>query len=323
MSPVKCLPVDYGVMTHASSVLHSGADAFSFDSGTNSANCPAQLKPRKFFKSRAADDVAKPSSNIQNASSLPNCVEYPSNIEVCGSTNLFPGSSGNVGYLSTSYTSPSAKTTKRGRGRPKGTRTSSPRGTTSVVAKSNPGRSTTTRGRRRAKGNRSIRGQPSGRGKRKRPQWEGESEEEESASSEMDEPTATVEVDPEQEDDNGVHEQIEKKNGTESDEVECKEEPKPPIKLRIIRRNDTNAFVSEVDTEADRNATSELISSPCVDASNKEVPLTLNCQLKDIDIKQEPPKEETSIPMETAINIKSDPICSPNLEVSKKVDRSH
>ena len=312
MSPVKCLPLDYGIVNQPSSVLNSGIDAFSFESGANSnsaSSCPTQPKPRKFFKSRATEDATKNSSGVQNASQLSSCVDYPPNIgEIHSGANLYPAASGGVGYLSPNYTSPTSKTpTKRGRGRPKGTRTASPRGSTTATYKPSPAKSTTSRGRRgRAKSGRSVRGQQSsGRGKRKRPEWEGESEseeEEEAVNSELEEPIASVaEADVEEEEDDQI-EEIESKNGTENcEEVESKEEPKPPIKLRIIRRNDTNAFVSKVGTGPD-DVKSELVSTtPVIEMSTKEIPKVFESSKHvDVPIPHEnpatpelPPKKES------------------------------
>lgn len=298
MSPVKCLPVDYGMGTQTSTVLNSGIDAFSFDPGVNStASCPAQPKPRKFFKSRATEDVTKNSSNVQNSSLHPSCVDFPLNHgEIQSGANLYPAVSGGVGYLSPTYTSPTLKTsTKRGRGRPKGTRITSPRGSATATYKPNPGRGGTARGRRRAKGNRTGRGQQSGgRGKRKRPQWEGESEseeEDEAVSSELEEPTASA-VEAEEEEQES--EELENKNGEEyCDEIESKEEPKPPIKLRIIRRNDTNAFVSKVGSEPESVESDSLSTTPTTEISKQESLEMLESEDKDVDLQPAPTEPET------------------------------
>ena len=301
---MKCLPVDYG--SHTSTGLNSGVDAFSFEPGANSTtNCPAQPKPRKFFKSRAAEDVTKSTSNVQNASLLSNCADYPLNHgEILSGTNLYPAVSGGVGYLSPTYTSPTSKlTTKRGRGRPKGTRTTSPRGSSTTSSyKPNSTRGVTTRGRRRVKSNRSVRGQQSSaRGKRKRAKWEGESEsedEEEEVSSELEEPVLSArEAEPddegenhedkdenqEDEEENQEDEELGSKNGLNClDNI--KEECKPPIKLRIIRRNDTNAFVSKVGTETDK--VSSVIITPFVtDMTKQEISKSLERTNKnDVDM---------------------------------------
>lgn len=280
MSPVKCLPVDYGMPNQISTVMNSSLDAFSFDSGANSgATIPSVPRPRKFFKSRATEDVAKNPASLSSSSSLQlsNCVDYPLNQgEVHSGANF----GGGIGYLSPTYTSPTAKTpAKRGRGRPKGTKTVSPRGVASNRTNSARG-ATTGRGRRRGRNNRTVRGQAGGRGKRKRPQWEGESEEEEepeqepeeedepeqeeeqeeeTAGSELDEPMVSA-VDPDEEEQAGTDDFL-NKNG--SDGVDgIKEEAKPPIKLRIIRRNDTDAFVSKVDSVPDDGSAEMAAASP-------------------------------------------------------------
>lgn len=336
MSPVKCLPVDYGMASHTSTGLNSGVDAFSFDPGANSTtNCPVQPKPRKFFKSRAAEDVTKTTSNVQNASLLSNCVDYPLNHgEILSGANLYPAVSGGVGYLSPTYTSPTSKVTlKRGRGRPKGTRTTSPRGSSTAASyKPNSARGATPRGRRRVKSNRSVRGQQSGgRGKRKRAKWEGESEseeeeEEDAASSELEEPVLSArEVEPDDEEENQEDkeeiqqdeeenqedEELESKNG-----LDClsnsKEECKPPIKLRIIRRNDTNAFVSKVGTETD-NVSSEIITTPVTDMTKQEISKSLERTNKN-DVNMIAEKERTISP-EAPIKRES-PEHYPTMEVS-------
>lgn len=330
MSPVKCLPVDYGVTSHTSTGLSSGIDAFNFEPGANSTtNCPAQPKPRKFFKSRATEDVTKATANVQNPSILTSCVDYPLNHgEILSGANLYPAVSGGVGYLSPTYTSPTSKlTTKRGRGRPKGTRTTSPRGSSTATSyKPNAARGATPRGRRRVKSNRSVRGQQAGgRGKRKRAKWEGESEseeeeeEEEAVSSELEEPIASAkEVEPEEEEENQEDEEenqedeeLESKNG-----LDCldssKEECKPPIKLRIIRRNDTNAFVSKVGTETD-NVTNDLMTPPVTDLPKQEIPKALECTNKiDVNVHAE---NERVISPEVPVK-KESPEHYPAMEVS-------
>nr|CAG4646816.1 EOG090X017M [Megafenestra aurita] len=213
--------------------------------------------------------------------------------------------------LCLAYTSPTSKlTTKRGRGRPKGTRTTCPRGPTTATYKPSPGRGATTRGRRRAKGNRTIRGHQSvGRGKRKRSQWENESEseeEEETASSELEEPAASLgEIGLYEEEEQETEEQ-ENKNGAESfDELESKEEPKPPIKLRIIRRNDTDAFVSKVDSESN-NVTDEMLSdTPATVFSNQLSPKMLEHFDKDADIQPILSEQDTSISQQLPIKRES------------------
>ncbi len=330
MSPVKCLPIDYGIGNQTSTVLSSTVDAFSFETGTNSTTtttCPTQPKPRKFFKSRATEDATKNSSNVQNASQISSLADYPSNLgEIHSGANLYSAASGGVGYLSPTYASPSSKIPpKRGRGRPKGTRTTSPRGSTTTTYKPSPARGATSRGRRgRAKTGRSIRGQPSSaRGKRKRPQWEGESEseeeeeeEEEAASSELEEPEAPVpEADPEEEE---QADEEEGKNGMEEEEEEetqSKEEPKPPIKLRIIRRNDTNAFVSKVGTgpENVQNAKAELVSTiPLTDVSKEEIPKVLDSSNKHVGM---PTEQEMPITPEL-IAKRDSPEHYPSMQVS-------
>jgi len=339
MSPVKCLPVDYGMTSHMSTGLSSGIDAFSFEPGANNTtNCPAQPKPRKFFKSRATEDVTKTTTNVQNPSLLSNCVDYPLNHgEILSGANLYPAVSGGVGYLSPTYTSPTSKvTTKRGRGRPKGTRTASPRGSSTTTSyKPNAARGATPRGRRRVKSNRSVRGQQSGgRGKRKRAKWEGESEseeeeeEEEAVSSELEEPVASAkEAEPdeeeeeenqeyrdenqEDEEENQEDEELESKNG-----LDCldnsREECKPPIKLRIIRRNDTNAFVSKVGTEPD-NVTSDFVTPPVTDLPKQEFSKSLECTNKfDVTIH---PENERALSPEVPIK-KESPEHYPVMEVS-------
>lgn len=314
MSPVKCFPSDFGVSPQNSSGLNSGINAFSFENATNStATCSTQPKPRKFFKSRAAEDPTKNTSSYQNSSLHSSCVDFPLNHgEVHSGANIYPATSSGVGYLSPpAYTSPTSKlTTKRGRGRPKGTRTTCPRGPTTATYKPSPGRGATTRGRRRAKGNRTIRGHQSvGRGKRKRSQWENESEseeEEETASSELEEPAASLgEIGLYEEEEQETEEQ-ENKNGAESfDELESKEEPKPPIKLRIIRRNDTDAFVSKVDSESN-NVTDEMLSdTPATVFSNQLSPKMLEHFDKDADIQPILSEQDTSISQQLPIKRES------------------
>lgn len=321
MSPVKCLPVEYGLTSHTSTALNTGLDAFNFEPGVNTTtNCTAQPKPRKFFKSRAVEDVTKNTSNVQNSSQSSNFVDYPSNHgEILGSANFYPASSGGVGYLSPTYTSPTSKTTtKRGRGRPKGARVTSPRGSAVATSyKPNPGRGVAPRGRRRVKNNRSVRGQQSGgRGKRKRAKWEGESESEgeeeeeeeeaeaEAANSELEEPLTLVrETDLDEKE-----EKLERNNGVDSLN-DSKEECKPPIKLRIIRRNDTNAFVSKVGTEPDKE-TSEIVTPPVIEMPKEEVSLPVECPEKVVDV---PTEEKMAISPEVPIKRESPEHC-PSIE---------
>lgn len=267
VSPVKCLPGDYGAsnLITTPAVLSSGNDAFSFEAGINSATvsaAPLQPKPRKFFKSRGSDDLAKGAASSQNASVNSNAyTDYPTRqTDNVGSENLnlYASTAGNVGYISPTYSSPANKASgKRGRGRPRGSRSSaSPRrSTTGVVPKPASTRGTS-RGKRRNKTNRSVRGQHgAGRAKRKRAQWEeSESEEEEeAASSEMEEPEEelgeAVENEPvdEENDNDEEEEETWEHNGAERYPEEDK--PKPPIKL-IIRRNDAAAFVSKVESQS-------------------------------------------------------------------------
>lgn len=258
LSPVKCVPGEYGFSHTTASSLSSGIDAFNFESGINSGsavNGPTQPKPRKFFKSRATEDTSKNSISVQNPSSH-SYGDFP----MITSDNVASSihATASVGYFSpSSKTSMNKTPPKRGRGRPKGSRNTSPRSSavnTYKPAAVNPGRGAS-RGRRRSKGNRTVRGQQvSGRGKRRRPEWEqSESEEEDAASSDGDEqeeqPTSQVEENVEEEEEED-EEELSNKNGSEhcADEEENKKEPKPPIKLRIIRQNDTNAFVSKVGT---------------------------------------------------------------------------
>ncbi|XP_059351201.1 protein wings apart-like isoform X2 [Daphnia carinata] len=322
MSPIKCIPVEYGLASHTSTALNTGLDAFNFETGVNTTtNCTAQPKPRKFFKSRAVEDVTKNPSNVQNSSQSSNCIDYPSNHgEILGNTNFYPASSGGVGYLSPTYTSPTSKiTTKRGRGRPKGARVSSPRGSAAVTSyKPNPGRGVAPRGRRRVKNNRSVRGQQSsGRGKRKRAKWEGESEseeeeveeEEDAANSELEEPLTLVrEADLEEEEEIQEEEKMERNNGVENLN-DSKEECKPPIKLRIIRRNDTNAFVSKVGTEADK-VTSEIATPPVIEMPKEEVSLPVECPEKVFNV---PVEEKMAISPEVPTKRESPEHC-PSIE---------
>ena len=190
------------------------------------------------------------------------------------SSNLY-AAAGSVGYISPEYESPSSKTqVKRGRGRPRGSRNTSPRGSAPSTIKSATGRGGP-RGRRRS--NRAVRGQHGiGRGKRKRPEWEESESEEEVLSSEPEElehfePSQATNAEPmeqeveeeeegevegeEEEGEGETEEGQEEEEENSEDPFEQKdfEEPKPPIKLRIIRRNDTNAFVSKVGIETIEN----------------------------------------------------------------------
>ena len=267
-------------------------DAFSFESG-GQANCPVQPKPRKFFKSRATEDTSKNPQSVQNPSIIASSyVDFSLNHTDHLGSGL-PSVAGSVGYLSPTYKTPANKIPlKRGRGRPKGSRNTSPRSTavntyTKAVGVT-PGRGAP-RGRRRSKGNRTIRGQQaSGRGKRRRPEWEqSESEQEEEeeplSSDDVDEQEEPASQAVEEEEDLEEKEGEENKNGdTEhyADEEDNKEELKPseiakppPIKLRIIRQNDTNAFVSKVGTgSVHSNSESNLpIAEEIPQTSNKEV----------------------------------------------------
>jgi len=263
LSPVKCMPGDYGFSSTTASSIGSGIDAFNFESGVTSgsvANCPTQPKPRKFFKSRATEDTSKNASSVQNPSSH-SYVDFPMITSDNITSNIHAAAS--VGYLSPPSKTLMNKTPpKRGRGRPRGSRNTSPRSSavnTYKPAAVNPGRGAP-RGRRRSKGNRTIRGQQgSGRGKRRRAEWEqSESEEEDAASSDGEDQEvklpshAEENVEEEEEEEEEEDEELSNKNGSEQcveeEENKPEEEPKPPIKLRIIRQNDTNAFVSKVGT---------------------------------------------------------------------------
>lgn len=189
-SPVKCFQSDY-VSTNAQ-VSNSANNAYSFEAKSEGSteNIPLQPKPRKFFKSRATEDSSKAVVSGSNASrgvkgtavlsnSFPDY--HLNNAEFSSSSSVYAGS-GNVGYISPTYSSSTSKSpAKRGRGRPKGSRTTSPRGS----SKASTGRGTS-RGRRRA--GRSVRGQQgAGRGKRKRQEWEQSESEEDLVSSDPEE----------------------------------------------------------------------------------------------------------------------------------------
>jgi len=282
-SPVKCFQSDY-VNTN-SQIPNSGSSAnsaYSFESKSEGSteNVPALPKPRKFFKSRATEDSSKAvasggsaSRSVKGSAALSNSFPdyHMNNTEFSSSSNVY-AASGNVGYISPTYSASSSKSpAKRGRGRPRGSRTTSPRGS---LGSSKP---VTTRGasRGRRRSGRSVRGQQgAGRGKRKRQEWEQSESEEDVVSSEPEdfEPKPSYSYPAEQvmeeaeEEEEEEEEDEEEENGdehlTEMNETSVEEPPKPPIKLRIIRRNDSDGFVSKVGSDATENDPGKIDTPP-------------------------------------------------------------
>lgn len=310
-------------------------DAFSFESGSGTNSQPpngaAIPKPRKFFKSRGAEDTGKNATGTTQHSSLnQNLYSDCSALHSENPGGEFPYSAAgasSVGYSSPTYTAPVSKAQgKRGRGRPRGSRSStSPRRSAATAIKPSPARGAP-RGRRRGKGSRAARGQPgSGRSKRKRAQWEeSETEEEEEAlSSEQDEqeeeaavenqsyPVHSEEIgrdepeDDDNEEEDEEEEEQEKSHAVKTDEE--KEQPAmPPIKLRIIRRNDTTAFVSKVGMEA-TNVESESISIDPPVSTQRESMSADKDEVSTNGMPESQPATEMMPPIPEAMDVKESP----------------
>ena len=316
ISPVKCLQTDYSNVKNPPS--GGAADPFGFDStfegstvvnSTTATVVPTQPKPRKFFKSRGSEDTAKNTSVAQTFAQTPSESVFstlPTNVR--NTENLYGNSySSNTtaAYSSPTTYSPQSKTGKRGRGRPRGSKNTSPR--SAALGRQAASTSTVTRGSRgrgrRGKGGRPARGSGAGRGKRKRQEWEesesedqGPSSEEEMEEEEIDygaqqfqpqQPTwedegAAADDDAEEEEDAAVETEADVDEGVQDEKNGHKEEEepfKPPIKLRIIRRNDTNAFVSKV--QAEDSVSSDPPEGSQMDTSADPVPAVSLAQEED------------------------------------------
>lgn len=286
MSPVKCGQNDFSSNSFPLLQPRS-SDPFGFElSCDNAANPPSvtapatQAKPRKFFKSRASEEtITKTEITHQPLPPVP-FVDHTMFVEP-----LLPLSTYSPPSLLTSQNSRRARGRPRGSRNLGPNKSASPSSSSPAKATGAAGPTRGAgRGRQRSRSSRLVRGQTggSGRGKRKRHQWEESEDEEDHVSSEEEEEEEmlehpqlqmeqvhdhsqleqvkvrveeTMEMDGEDED--GVlspedavwplDEAVSNNGWQDSGAVAEDAEEKRPIKLRIIRRNDTDAFVSKVD----------------------------------------------------------------------------
>nr|CAG4640633.1 EOG090X017M [Eulimnadia texana] len=210
-------------------------DPFSLDIADQAVTVQ-QPKPKKFFKSRANEDsnklVSKPISSLGVSVALVDQRTTADELEsspVSLKTRAYPGASPG----------------KRGRGRPRGSRGGLSRSSShSPVSKSSSARGSPRR-RGRPPGTRGSRGASgAGRGKKKKQPWE-DSDSEEAESAEEDELyNSNVQ---EEEDAASEEEEMPKDEPLSTDHSPDDLDCKKPIKLKLIRRSDSDGFVTRVD----------------------------------------------------------------------------